>query len=115
MKKLTKKMVEWCVLVFDKKGTDRSACRAAHLAAIPQSVEAGIVTNAGAIFHEIPSPSHEKPPFAGSAFNIVADSKEEVLEFLKKDIYAKEGIWDLENVVMYPYGCAVRKEKVLPK
>lgn len=34
----------------------------------------------------------------GSALVAVASSKEEVLEELKKDIYAKSNVWDLSKV-----------------
>ena len=36
--------------------------------------------------------------FAGSAMVAVASSKEEVLEFLKNDIYAKNEVWDFSKV-----------------
>lgn len=103
-------MVEWLVIVYDKPGTDRLTYRQQHLAAIPQAFESGKVTNAGAIYKELDSDGNPQG-FAGSSFNLIADSQEEVLEFLKQDVYAKQGIWDLDNVVMYPYGCAARVKK----
>ena len=36
--------------------------------------------------------------FAGSAMVALASSKEEVLEFLKNDIYAKNEVWDFSKV-----------------
>ena len=36
--------------------------------------------------------------FAGSALVAVAESKEEILNDLKNDIYAREGVWDVEKV-----------------
>jgi len=89
---------------------DRLKFRQQHLADIPKQVEAGKITNAGAIFHELPTDDKPKK-FAGSSLNVVADSKEEVLDIIKQDIFAKEGIWDVENALIYPYGCAVRKAK----
>lgn len=50
---------------------------------------------------------HDKPtdpndpktfPFAGSTVIILADTKEEVIEFLKKDVYVEAGVWDVANV-----------------
>jgi len=107
-------MVEWLAIVYDKPGTDRTELRPLHLKDIPPAVESGIVTNAGAIYHGL---DFEGKPseFAGSAFNLVADTKEEALEFLKKDVYAKSGIWDVDNILIFPYGCAYRKGKDLPK
>jgi hypothetical protein len=82
------------------------------LADIPAGVSSGKITTAGAIFHEIPQEG-AKPNFAGSVLTIVADTKEEVLDVLKGDIYAREGIWDLNNVLVYPAGLAYRKAKDL--
>lgn len=65
--------------------------------------------NAGAIFHDVVD---GKPAnFAGSNLTVVADTKEEVMNLLKADIFAKEGIWDLESALIFPFGCAARKEK----
>lgn len=36
--------------------------------------------------------------FAGSTVVIAAESREKVIEFLKGDIYAKSGVWDVDNV-----------------
>ncbi|CUM63128.1 uncharacterized protein PRCAT00000695001 [Priceomyces carsonii] len=97
---------EWEVIVFDKEGTDRSLVRPAHVAAIPEAVNKGIVNSAGAIYTDA-----SKSKFAGSAFHIIADSKEEIIEFLKQDVYYKEGIWDINSVIAYPLGVAVRLPK----
>ncbi|ONH66867.1 hypothetical protein BON22_2843 [Cyberlindnera fabianii] len=105
-------MVEWLAVVYDKPNTDRSAVRAQHLADIPANIESGKVTSAGAIFNEVPVEG-AKPNFAGSMLTIVADTKEEVIDILKKDIYAKEGIWNFDNVLVYPLGLAYRKGKDL--
>ena len=40
----------------------------------------------------------EKLKLNGSAFIAVAESKEEVLEVLRKDVYAESGIWDMSKV-----------------
>jgi uncharacterized protein len=47
----------------------------------------------------------EEPPKEGAALKIIGSSmmahaatKEEVLEMLKKDIYATSGVWDLDKV-----------------
>lgn len=86
--------------------------RAQHLADIPAGVASGKVTTAGAIFNEIPQEG-ARPNFAGSVLTIVADTKEEVIEVLKGDVYAKQGVWDLNNVLIYPVGLAYRKAKDL--
>lgn len=101
--------IEWNVIVFDKPGTDRTKVRPQHVAEIPPTVNDGIVTSAGAIYKDA-----EKTQFAGSAFHIMAESKEEIIEFLKKDIYSKAGIWDLDSVIAHPIGLAVRLGKSMP-
>lgn len=98
--------IEWLVTVFDKPGTDRSTVRPQHIAAIPETVNNGIVTAAGAIYQDV-----EKTKFAGSTFHLMAESKEEIVEFLKTDIYYQSGIWDIDSVVAYPVGIAVRMSK----
>ncbi|CAK7901815.1 hypothetical protein CAAN1_11S04698 [[Candida] anglica] len=100
---------EWNVIVYDKPGTDRTAVRPAHVAAIPAAVNSGVVKSVGAIYQD-----QSKTKFAGSAFHLMADSREDIIEFLKKDIYAKEGIWDLDSVVAHPIGVACRLGKAMP-
>lgn len=57
-------------------------------------------TGAGAILHDKPSdPTDPKTfPFVGSTVIILADTKEEVIDFLKKDVYVEAGVWDVANV-----------------
>lgn len=100
--------IEWNVIVFDKPGTDRTEVRPQHVAAIPEAVNSGIVTSVGAIYQDV-----EKTKFAGSTFHLFAESKEEILEFLKEDIYYKSGIWDLDSVVANPVGIACRLGKAM--
>ncbi|CAI5756995.1 unnamed protein product [Candida verbasci] len=96
---------EYNVIIYDLPNTDRSKVRPKHVAAIPPVVP-NPVRSAGAIYTD-----ETKTKFAGSAFHLVANSKDEVIEFLKKDIYYKEGIWDINNVVINPIGVAVRLPK----
>lgn len=98
--------IEWNVIVYDKPGTDRSQVRPQHVAAIPAAVNSGIVTSVGAIYQDV-----EKTKFAGSTFHLFAESKEEILEFLKKDVYYASGIWDLDSVIANPVGIACRLSK----
>ncbi|EDO16064.1 hypothetical protein Kpol_1016p3 [Vanderwaltozyma polyspora DSM 70294] len=97
-------MVEWCVIINDKKGSDRSELRPQHLAGIPPLVEQGKLKCAGAIYNDDGS-------FAGSHLQIVADTKEQALEVVKGDVFATGGIWDLDSIIIYKFGCAVRQPK----
>jgi hypothetical protein len=49
------------------------------------------------------------PKMKGSAMLIGARTKEEVLERVKKDVYAGEGVWDVDAVQVIPFRSAVRK------
>jgi len=51
----------------------------------------------GAILEEVPKEG-EGLKFQGSAMVALASSKEEVLEQLKADIYAKNEVWDFSKV-----------------
>lgn len=82
--------------------------RPEHFKGIAPTINAGIVKSAGAIYTD-----ETKTKFAGSAFHLVANNKDEVIEFLKKDIYFREGIWDINNVVIHPIGVAGRLPKAL--
>lgn len=105
-------MPEWCVIVYDKPGSDRSKCRTEHLAGIPPLVESGQITCAGAIYHE-PETADDQPKFAGSHLQIVAETREEALKVIHNDIFAREGIWDLKSIIIYRFGCATRSQKTM--
>ncbi|KAI1113025.1 hypothetical protein F5Y14DRAFT_452435 [Nemania sp. NC0429] len=63
---------------------------------------------AGALFNEKPeSDDPSKFSFYGSSLICLASSKEEILELLSKDIYATSGVWDLDNVQIWPAKFAV--------
>jgi len=36
--------------------------------------------------------------FCGSTLVVLGESREEIMEELKKDIYSESGVWDLDNV-----------------
>lgn len=92
------KKIEWLVVVYDKPGTNlRTKYQPEHLLKVPQLFELGRVLSAGPIFKEA-----EKKTFIGSTFNMIAESREDVMSVLRKDIYAEKGVWDLENVVIHP-------------
>ena len=54
----------------------------------------------GAILSDTPSDPADPNTFdfKGSSLILEAASKAEVIEFLKTDVYYKEGVWDVENV-----------------
>jgi uncharacterized protein YciI len=48
------------------------------------------------------------PSFKGSAMLLMAESEEQARELLKKDIYVRSGVWDLEKAQIIPFKSAVR-------
>lgn len=98
--------IEWNVHIFDKPGVDRTPFRPQHLADIPGNVNAGVVVAAGPLYQDV-----EKTKFVGSGFILNASLKEEIKEFLSRDIFAKEGIWDMDLIVAYPTATGVRLAK----
>lgn len=60
-------------------------------------VESGFWVFGGAMLDE-PVKEGEGPKIKGSVMLAVAESKEEVLEALKKDVYAQGKVWDMDNV-----------------
>lgn len=55
----------------------------------------------GALLDDVPQPG-QSLKICGSAMLVQADSREEVLQVIQQDIYAKNGVWDLEKVQIYP-------------
>ena len=62
----------------------------------------------GGAYMSSPPLEGQTPPMIGSALIVVASSKEEVIERLKNDIYTTSGVWDVENVQIWPFKSAVR-------
>jgi hypothetical protein len=62
----------------------------------------------GGAYMAAPPVDGETPQMLGSTMIAVADTKEEVLEKLRNDIYAREGVWDLEKVQIWPFRSAIR-------
>lgn len=57
----------------------------------------------GAVLHEMPKDDEPSSlDFAGSTVVLQAESREKVIEWLKGDVYAKSGVWDVDNVSTVP-------------
>lgn len=62
------------------------------------------LTEPGGIFSEVPQGTDPKNwAFCGSTLNVLADTREEVVELLKGDIYNTSGVWDVEKVSRPPF------------
>ncbi|KAL2152698.1 hypothetical protein VTH82DRAFT_5882 [Thermothelomyces myriococcoides] len=108
------KKFEWLVVVPDFPGAHekRLAVRPQHFAGLGPFKESGTYQMGGAVLNEVPTSSDPKDfSFAGSTIVIVASSREEIKEILRQDVYAKEGVWDVENAQIWPFLCAFRNQK----
>jgi len=101
---------EWLVILPDREGSleRRMAVRPQHLSALTPRVEAGFWKMGGAFLNTTPIPD-QTPDFAGSCMIAYASTKEEVLDVINGDVYAKEGVWDLEKMTIFPFKAAFRK------
>ncbi|TKA79882.1 hypothetical protein B0A55_03661 [Friedmanniomyces simplex] len=95
---------EWMVILPDKKDAlaDRMKVRPDHLAALKPSVESGFWVMGGASLDE-PVKEGEGPKINGSVMMAVAESKDEVLEKIKADVYYTSGVWDVEKIQIFPF------------
>ncbi|KAI8233239.1 hypothetical protein K4K54_010789 [Colletotrichum sp. SAR 10_86] len=94
---------EWLVRVPDFPGVaERRA------AVFPQHIEklktdpAQFWVFGGATLAEPVDPGRP-PHITGSAMLIFAPTREDVLDRLKNDPLTKEGVWDINNVQIYPF------------
>jgi len=112
MSTTSKPRFEWLVMLPDKPNAlaKRLEIRPTHLENIEPDVQRGSVVLGGAYLSEQPVEG-QTPDMLGSAMIFVADSKEEVLERIKHDIYATSGVWDVDKVNIWPFRSAIRKEK----
>ncbi|KAK4249091.1 hypothetical protein C7999DRAFT_13044 [Corynascus novoguineensis] len=110
----TPKKMEWLVVVPDFPGAreKRLEVRPQHFAGLGPFKDSGLFQMGGAVLNDVPTSEDVKDfDFAGSTIVIQASSREEIKEILRKDIYAKEGVWDIENAQMWPFLCAFRNQK----
>ncbi|KAH6603873.1 hypothetical protein Trco_007319 [Trichoderma cornu-damae] len=102
---VTAKKHTFLVVIPDVPGSSavRSECRPTHLKNIFPYVENRSLKIGGPILHSQPKDENDKPDVYGSVVIWAADSQQEVLEILKKDVYVEKGVWDFSNVKIYPF------------
>lgn len=98
---------EWCVVVYDKPGTDRMSVFDQHVKSLPNVIEGGIMITGG----QINDDSDPRKPI-GSSLTIRAKTKEDVIKILKNDAFYKNGIWDVDNALIYHLYCVYREELI---
>ncbi|KAK4690785.1 uncharacterized protein P7C71_g6085, partial [Lecanoromycetidae sp. Uapishka_2] len=106
----TKQKHEWIVILPDQEDalSRRMEVRPHHLKALTPAVEKGFWKLGGAMLDEVPKEG-EGPKINGSVMLALAESKEEVLDALKEDVYSKAGVWDWDKVQIHPFISAFRK------
>lgn len=53
----------------------------------------------GAVLNEVPTSDDPAGfSFAGSTMVVLASSRDEIKEILRRDVYASSGVWDVDNV-----------------
>ena len=97
---------EWLVVVPDHVGVAalRTSARSEHLQNVKPHIESGKVTLGGATLAEHPEPD-QPHRMNGSAFVVAADSREELLQFIRQDVYARKGVWNLDRATILPVSC----------
>ena len=78
-----------------------------HLEKVMPLHENGFWQVGGALFSE--PPKDGEMPIIGSAMIALAETKEEVVDAIKKDIYYTSGVWDLSKMQIWPFRSAIRK------
>lgn len=93
--------IEWLVVIFDHAAGQRLRFKTEHLATLRANINKGVVTSGGPLFED----AAQTKPF-GSALTVKADSKAEVVDLLKSDIYAEKNVWNFDTLMVHP--CAPR-------
>ncbi|KAI5359899.1 hypothetical protein Slin15195_G117580 [Septoria linicola] len=101
---------EWMVILPDKPDAlaSRMEIRPQHLAAIKPHISSGLLVLGGASLDE-PLQEGQPPKINGSVLMAEADTKEEVMELVKSDVYYTKGVWDVEKIQIFPFKSAVRE------
>ncbi|KAI1213210.1 uncharacterized protein F4807DRAFT_314017 [Annulohypoxylon truncatum] len=81
----------------------------AHMAGLKGLVESGTIVMSGPTLAEHPKTADAGLAINGSAWLVRANTEADVRAIVANDIYAKIGVWDLDNVTVTPFKCAVRK------
>ncbi|KAF8860373.1 hypothetical protein BDZ45DRAFT_672670 [Acephala macrosclerotiorum] len=106
------KTSEWLVILADKPGVleRRLQIRPTHSKNFVELHKSGFVSWAGPVFKDHVEKGKTRP-FIGSVMVVNAVDQEEVRSTLEKDIFVKEGIWDMARVQILPFKTIVRQPK----
>ncbi|OMJ23631.1 hypothetical protein AYI69_g4898 [Smittium culicis] len=81
---------------FEAEGTldKRMQVRAEHFKNAAILKQEGKLLTGGALLDE------KTGKFIGSFLTVALDSKDQVIEYLRKDIYGSSGVWDVDNAII---------------
>lgn len=87
---------------------NRLRVRPRHFTDLGPDHSSGKIPLGGALLSEHPTPEDvaagRPPKMIGSVMIVTARSQEEAMERIRGDVYAREGVWDLENAKVWPVG-----------
>ncbi|KAJ7512440.1 hypothetical protein B0H11DRAFT_1844214 [Mycena galericulata] len=83
----------------------RLSVRTKHLEVARKAIDEGSIRIAGALLTPESLFSADKK-MIGSMFIFEAENIEVVKKIIENDIYYKEGVWDLERIVILPFAAA---------
>ncbi|AMD22030.1 HGL310Wp [Eremothecium sinecaudum] len=93
-------MVNWVAIIYDKPGVDRTPYLEEHIKTISPLFKQGKIKCGGPIFKEVVD--GEASEIIGANIVFETDNKEEVIEIFQNDVFVKEGIWDLDTLILHP-------------
>ncbi|CAN6595653.1 hypothetical protein TRVA0_001S01552 [Trichomonascus vanleenenianus] len=113
----SKALKEYLVIIKDRPNVleKRMEIRPEHFSnlKVTRQQQPGILTSGGGLLSQDPKEG-TTPSFVGSMLTVRANSREEVKEILKKDVYYEKGVWDVDNAEIYNFLPAFRDAKDLP-
>ncbi|KAF5981206.1 branched-chain amino acid aminotransferase [Fusarium bulbicola] len=97
---------EWIILIPDNKDSleTRMRVRESHIKDMLKHIDSGLFQMGGGTL--------AGDSVDGSAIIARAKSEADVLAVLKNDVYARSGVWDLENIKFIPFKCVYRREHI---
>ncbi|KAG5973094.1 hypothetical protein E4U56_005294 [Claviceps arundinis] len=103
---------EFLVIIPDKPSVrkTRLALRSLHVQNMAHLVASGQWKMGGALLNSVPDVEDDptKFDFMGSTFVCRAESRADVFEQVKQDVYVSGGVWDLARIQIHPFLCAFR-------
>ncbi|KAL9058064.1 MAG: hypothetical protein Q9162_001926 [Coniocarpon cinnabarinum] len=103
---------EWIVILPDNMGMlqKRMEVRPKHLEVMKPEIKSpeGRWSFGGATLEEQPKEG-EAPKINGSILLGYGETKEEMLEAVKRDIYCTSGVWDQSRIQILPFRTAARR------